>query len=460
MSNFLFPLETTARELDHKILMSILSVKEGRTVYVGDQQIIRTLSRILKGGVFYGKHLFGKPMFSDKQYYTRLKERNFKIVHLNEEGAVWPGAETEWKYLMKQSERPSILSSDDFMAVWGEWQKNFNESYEEVSASIEVTGHPRFDLYRNKYLNYFAEDVKKIVDKYEDYILVNTAFSYANNGEDGVNFIFKPTISYDANNIKHRQYRFKRWKNQMFSIADLVNLIHDISIKFPNKKIILRPHPSENTSYYEQIFQNIDNVFVVYSGAVAPWILGCKLLIHNGCTTAIEATLANKPVINYHTSGDKDFDIYLANICGVTMNKSNDVLEYINDVYNDSVKLSIPNDKKANELFHNFQIEDSAKINKELLDRADNLVNCKNITKVSRITLKLLSLYHKGYLFLKYSYFFFKGKYNNYLDYKKRFVSFDKATIEKVKKMADLLGIEIEIVLVSEYLFYVKANDC
>lgn len=456
MSNFLFPIETTARELDFKIMMSIMLSEKNRIIYVGDQQIIRTLSKILKGGVFYGKHLFGKPMFSDKVYYERLKNRNFKVIHLNEEGAVWPGSENEWEYLMKQSERPSVLDSDDFMAVWGQWQKDFDESYEKVKTNIKVAGHPRFDLYSKKYREYFSDEIKSITDKYSDYILVNTAFSYANNGEDGVNFIFKPTISYDAKDIKHRKYRFTRWKNQMFSVADLVDLINKISLKYPDKNIILRPHPSENTQYYKDIFQNVNNVFVVYSGAVAPWILGCKLLIHNGCTTAIEATLAGKPVINYSTNGDEDFDIYLANICGTTIKNSKNALKYIDKVYSSEIEVSVPNDKKANSLFYNFQSNDTANIHKQLLEEANSLVNISNTNNLSKFTLKLVGLYHKLYLFSKYIYLSFKGKYKNYLDYKKRFVGFDSSVILRVEKMAKLLNKNAEIIFISKHLFCIK----
>lgn len=455
MSNFLFPIETSARELDHKIMMSILMAKENRVIYVGDQQIIRTLSRVLKGGVFYGKHLFGKPMFSDTGYYERLKERGFKIVHLNEEGAVWPGLEKEWGYIMRQSERPSVLSKDDFMAVWGQWQKEFDESYEEVKATIEVTGHPRFDLYNERYRDYFLEDTKDLVKKYGDYILVNTSFSYANNGEDGVNFIFKPTISYNSKDVEHRKYRFKRWKNQMFSVAGIVNLINEISLMYPEKKIVLRPHPSENTKYYKEIFQNISNVFVIYSGTVTPWILGCKLLIHNGCTTAIEATLANKPVINYCISGDKDFNIYLANICGVTIDNSIDAMRYIEDIYNGNVKVAVPKDKKANSLFYNFQSTNTADLNRKLLEKAD-LLTAKNTPNLSDYALKLISFYHKCYLFSKYAYLSFKGGYKKYLDYKKRFAPFNKETLKKIRKMSALLDVNIEVVIVSKHLFYIK----
>ena len=155
MSNFLFPIETTARELDHKIYMGIKSLKKGRKIYIGDQQVIRNISFFVKGGVFYGKHLFGKPRFSDTRYYERLKKRCFNIVHLNEEGAVWPGKEDVWRSMLEQAERPSKLDKNDILATWGEWQKKFNLSREPVQASIVATGHPRFDLYSQKFREYF-----------------------------------------------------------------------------------------------------------------------------------------------------------------------------------------------------------------------------------------------------------------------------------------------------------------
>lgn len=454
MFNFLFPIETTARELDHKIYMAIISAKKGRRVFVGDQQIIRTLSFILKGGVFYGKHLFGKPSFSDKVYYKRLKRRNFKIVHLNEEGAVWPGGEFEWKNILKQCERPSQLSEDDFLATWGSWQKKFNSSYESTKVKICVTGHPRFDLYSERYRDYFSAETQKIIKEYGQFILINTAFSYSNNGEGGVRFIFKSNIAYDSNNREHREYRFKRWKQQMFSIADIVDLVNKISLAHPNKKIIIRPHPSEDSQYYKDIFQKVNNVEVVYKGSVTPWILACTLMIHNGCTTAIEATLAKKPVINYCTNPDPKFDVYLANICGVTMDCSDAVLEYIEKVYACNVELTMPTDEMANNLFHNFEDSNTSEKVLDLLFQAERLIVTKDVYSPSFLSLKLIGVFHKLYLLGKYSYLAIKGRPKDYVDYKKRFECFSKNDIEsKVELMSSICDVKVTFKFISPHLF-------
>lgn len=459
MSNFLFPLETTARELDHKILMAVLAAQKGRNIFVGDQQIIRILSFLLKGGVFYGKHLFGKPSFSDKSYYNRLKLRGFKLVHLNEEGAVWPGKEPEWKNILKQCERPSQLTGDDFLATWGLWQKDFNESYEPTKVIIKVTGHPRFDLYSEKYLDYFSKQTNRLIKEYGDFILVNTAFSYSNNGEGGVKFIFKPNLAYDATNEEQRKYRFKRWNKQMCSLASIVDLVNQISLKHPDKKIILRPHPSEDSQYYRDIFQDIKNVKVIYDGAVTPWILACKILIHNGCTTSIEATLAKKPVINYTEKIDPSFDVYLASICGVTMSSTSKVLEYVTKVYNEKINVTMPIDQKANDLFYNFQSDNTAPKVLDLLNSAAQDVNISEVNKLSKFSLQLVTIFHQVYLFSKYTYLAFKGRSKDRVDYRKRFELFSQSDIQdRVNRMAVILDKKVKVTFINKYMFIVESK--
>ena len=459
MTNFLFPIETTARELDQKLLMAVKSCKPGRKIYVGDQQFIRMLSFFLRGGVFYGKHLFGKPYFSDTKYYERLKRRNFKLVHLNEEGAVVPGDDKVFGQLLKQAERPSVLSEDDFLITWGEWQKRFNKSYENPVASIIATGHPRFDLYSPKYQSYFGDEVNALNKKYGNYILVNTAFSYSNNGEGGVGFIFKPTLSYDAKTIEHREYRFKRWHNQMQSVAGIVYLVNKLSIKYPDTNIIIRPHPSEDLEYYKKIFDGIANVLIIYEGAVTPWILGSKVLIHNGCTTAIEATLAGKPVINYSPNFDQDFDIYLATICGKTFNNVESVISEVDKSYLSDCIVELPKNKRAIDLFKNFTDNDTSASVLNVLEEADNLTDRRKVSNVNLTALRIMSLVHRGFLVLKYSYLFLVGRKKDKADYLKRFGNLEQASIgKKIDSLNQILDKNVKVKYVGRFLTVLEVD--
>lgn len=461
MKNFLFPIETTARELDHKILMAVLACEPDRSIYVGDQQLIRTLSFYVKGGVYYGKHLFGKPMFSDTNYYNRIKKNGFNLVHLNEEGAVWAGRENEWKGILKQCERPSVLEKDDHMTLWGEWQKRFNSSYEPIKVNLEVTGHPKFDLYQQKYRDYFSEDVENIKSQHGDFILINTAFSLSNNGKGGDKFIFKSKLSYDVNNTEHRKYLFRDWKNQMVAQANMVYLINKLNLEFPDKTIIIRPHPSEETSYYKNLFQNISNVKVIYQGSVTPWILACDVLIHNGCTTSIEASLAQKPVINFTVDHDPDFEVYLASICGVRLTTSDDVIREIKELYktNQWKHDFIPNDQLGDDLFKNFKDKSTAYNVLKTLDIASTR-DVEQYRGLGKFGVKSFCMLHRVYLLLKFTYMICKKNNASNKDYLKRFERFDKKDIiKKVEKMCLITGRKVKVKYCDSFLFLIEHED-
>ena len=51
-----------------------------------------------------------------------------------------------------------------------------------------------------------------------------------------------------------------------------------------------------------------DNVHVVAEGNVVPWLMACDVLVHNGCTTAVESYILGRPVIAYVPfAGGEDF---------------------------------------------------------------------------------------------------------------------------------------------------------
>lgn len=71
----------------------------------------------------------------------------------------------------------------------------------------------------------------------------------------------------------------------------------DLSIRLAKngQKVIVRPHPSENIEIWKKYTKNYSKkIKIIRSGNVLSWILAAKLLIHNGCTTAIEALFLKK----------------------------------------------------------------------------------------------------------------------------------------------------------------------
>ena len=198
----------------------------------------------------------------------------------------------------------------------------------------------------------------------------------------------------------------------------------------------------------------------MYKGAVTPWILACKLMIHNGCTTAIEATLANKPVINYSTNPDPDFDVYSANICGFTTDCSDEALNYVERAYQGSISAMMPKDKFANSLFHNFETDKSSEEVIDLLNKADSLNKYFKINSLSFPYLKSVSIFHQVYLKTKYTYLSIIGRKKDYIDYKKRFEIFSKEKIEdKIDKISKIIGVKVKVIFISKHLFVIKYEN-
>ena len=63
--------------------------------------------------------------------------------------------------------------------------------------------------------------------------------------------------------------------------------------------IVLRPHPNENIKTWKICLEDIPNVHVIQEGSISAWVNHAFAVVHNGCTTALEATISEKPVVTY-----------------------------------------------------------------------------------------------------------------------------------------------------------------
>jgi len=59
---------------------------------------------------------------------------------------------------------------------------------------------------------------------------------------------------------------------------------------------------------YHDIAANCSRVKVINEGNVIPWLLASKALVHNSCTTGIEAFILGVPAITYMASRDEYYD--------------------------------------------------------------------------------------------------------------------------------------------------------
>jgi surface carbohydrate biosynthesis protein len=329
--NILLPVETINREIDFKIILGAKLSGQGNNIYIGQHDFLMTLLSSMEGGLYIGKNIFHKKSSEENgSRYYQLKKRGFDIIYLHEEGGVFAGDQNQWKSMLESQYNPAIFDEKDRLCVWGEFQRHFDQKRCN-KVPIHLTGHPRFDLYKPQFKGFYQEEVETIQRKYGNFILINGNYSWANHGR-GLQNIFPDSISSeDTERRLKRVHYFKYFTSQMVA---MVELTHVLAAKFPDLNFIYRPHPSENHAYYKTVFKGVSNIWINHEGPVNPWILGAKGLIHDGCTTAIEATLAGIPVINYKPILDPKCDIWLANSMGVKATSLGEVIKLVENLGN------------------------------------------------------------------------------------------------------------------------------
>ena len=65
---------------------------------------------------------------------------------------------------------------------------------------------------------------------------------------------------------------------------------------------------------------------VIYEGSVLPWILASDVLIHNSCTTGLEAYLLGRPVVAYCPVTSEVFDSVLPNAVSIRTTTADELM--------------------------------------------------------------------------------------------------------------------------------------
>ena len=129
-------------------------------------------------------------------------------------------------------------------------------------------------------------------------------------------------------------------KENFVGISDEYKLIYDFlqAIKHLSKynngyDIVVRPHPVENIEAWKTFLEDVPNTHVIREGSISPWVKGAFAVMHNGCTTAVETIVSNKPVLTYVTFEQKT-TVLGANKVGIRVETPNELLDKVNKLFN------------------------------------------------------------------------------------------------------------------------------
>ena len=349
--NLLFPVETINRELDFRLVLAALSASPERTAYVGQHDALHRIVPTMEGGVFVGKSIIKSLYATDHSRYHALKAAGFDVVYIHEEGAFFSGDESDWGAVLEAQYDLDLFGEDDYVCVWGELQAEMDRARRpEIADRVRVTGHPRFDVYKPEWRRIYQDRARAIRDELGRYVLVNTNMSYANHGL-GPLHPFTAAGRYPSD-PQARLAHVSRWSYGSVMRARFVALIHGLAGQFPDLTIVLRPHPSEDHGFYRTALNGVSNVTVRHEGPVGPWIVGSEVMLHNGCTTAMEAYFAGKPVITYRPTENAACEIQVPNLLGTVCETDAEVSAALAGALGETPELA-PAPERVRRVIHN-----------------------------------------------------------------------------------------------------------
>jgi hypothetical protein len=155
---------------------------------------------------------------------------------------------------------------------------------------------------------FYESDVRAIHERYGDYLLINTNFNHVNAFFPAQN-LFKPvkrpgeSPQFGKAGVGMTREFAQALHNQKQTVFKAFqSLIPKLSQAFPQLAIIVRPHPTEGQDVYRQLASGNRRIHVTNEGNVVPWLQGASALVHNGCTTGVEAFVVRTPAFSFRPS--------------------------------------------------------------------------------------------------------------------------------------------------------------
>ncbi|HUW73502.1 MAG TPA: surface carbohydrate biosynthesis protein [Methyloceanibacter sp.] len=288
--NFIILVEMTERELPAAVLLGTELSARGHTVRL-----------IEKGRFRKSPASFAPSMVLEKglttgclSRYRSIRRAGHLLTVMCQEGLTYRSGED---YIERRVWGETLKTVDNLF-LWGERQKQDLERFLPQVRRYDVTGNPRFDLLHPRFRACWEAQEQDIKQKHGDFILFTSRFAAVNHFRreleetlDRRSEIYTGEAQQTVN--ERFQYQHKLFLGFMEGVAAMAS-------RFPDQTFVVRPHPLEDPDVWRARFEDVSNVLVRDGGPAVPWLSAARCVIHNACTTGIEAYILNRPVTEYY----------------------------------------------------------------------------------------------------------------------------------------------------------------
>ena len=456
--NIYLHVEIAARELDGKLLLGILAAARGHNVIISDINSLKEalFKGVLPPGIFHDKSLV--PSIDLNLIYNEMTNKDILITSLDEEsGLLDHGYENFAKHRFSQN----TIDKSSAIFCWGiQDEKTLKDLYKNVSTKIFKTGSPRVDLWKSQFSKNWALP-KSAPTK--PFLLVSSNLHTVNFAKPFYEWGgFKPfqihkNISYYKSNPDLFKKQFNKVSEDNLKLSAFVEAIHYLSENHNGYDIVFRPHPLEDINAWKVYLRGLSNVHVLREDSLGPWINHAFAIMHNSCTSAIEASISGKQIITYVPFEQNYSWGEVANELGHRVQTLEKLKHKVNSIFDYRNSENINKNELVNETLLNKIYIDKNELAAEKIIKVwerlanENYLKSHNLNQFKSLTNKMkIKSFIKKYMPLSH----IKDK-----DINKKFFSINtKSVKEKIKRIQKVLKInqKLECELLHESTISIK----
>ncbi|MBF0233352.1 MAG: hypothetical protein HQK65_09995 [Desulfamplus sp.] len=297
--NIYIGIEIKIRELESRLLLALEAAERGHTVVLGckTETVDLASTGVLKPGLVHDKSI--TPSGKNIGVFRGLKDNGCILTSQDEEHGLF---HESYDKFASQRFSEKTLQFAEKVFCWGKHDiKPLQRIFPEFNEKFKLTGSPRVDLWRpefnTSYLSIGKNHALSFKKKYGEYILMPSNFILVLN-EIPLWYRIKSKRNrgyYKKTEYEYDDYYEVAWRVEL--LAKIIKFIRRLSTEYPDKKIVIRPHPLEAMDAWPDIIGQVDNVHITREGSINSWIINATHVMHNGCTSGFEASASNIPVL-------------------------------------------------------------------------------------------------------------------------------------------------------------------
>lgn len=288
-------MEIKARELEGRMLLALEGAISGFQVIIGNQVHLKLalMRELLPPGIY-----FDKSLTRGKEIELRhVIDRGNIIVSQDEESGLLDRTYDKFLSIRSTSETVDMATS---IFCWG-WHdyEAWKSFYPASTHKIHVTGSPRIDFWRDDFQPYFQEKIVSIQKKFSPFVLISSNFANANSYMTIADRIIQGKRNGTIKNVGDEEAMIDKINDDINMFNHFVQLTNQLAEDHPDLNFVVRPHPAEKITGWKKRIIKRPNIHVVFEGGISPWIRAAKTILHNGCTSGLEAYMAKIPAIAF-----------------------------------------------------------------------------------------------------------------------------------------------------------------